>query len=141
MTMTTLEMVLRLLVARLETRLWDRTTSFDIPAPNGDIIGSAVKGYHRVNNGFIKYSLKDYERGVPTNPSFAVMIMDGDQLALFIKMKFQIQPPESAADIHDLKIVNITINGDNISLNEIASGDKISNKTENMIMSLIINHL
>jgi hypothetical protein len=136
--MTSLEMAIRLLISRLERRLWDDATATDIPAPNGDIIGSAVKGYHRVNNGFVKYTLKDYERGVTIDSSFAVMIMDGDRLALFIKMTFQ---SSEAASIHELEIASITINGNIISLDDIDSDDRNSRSAENMIMSLIINNL
>ena len=130
MTMTTLEMVIRVLVARVEPKLWDSTAD-DIVAPNGDIIGSSVTEYHHVNDTeYIKYTLTDSERGVDVDPSFTIIMMDGKGLACSIKIVFKKMDAEM---VHDLDIAYVNINGTDMDLAEIAYNTEMR-KIENMIM-------
>ena len=132
--MSSLERTIRILIGRVEEKLWDSATSVDILAPNGDIIGSEVTTCHRVNDGYIKYTLKDYESGVPINPSFTIIMMDGDSVALGIRLEFK---QKQYYPISDMEIESIYIIGrDSTMLDDIPV--EISKKAENMIMTAVI---
>ena len=129
--MTTIEMVLWILIRRVEHKLWDDSTAEDIVAFNGDIVGSSVTEYHRVNDTYIKYTLTDSERDVDVDPTFTIIMMDGEDLACSIRIEFKKMDTEM---IHNLDISSININGVNMDLDEIDSTSK--RNIENTIMSL-----
>ncbi len=141
--MTALERTIRVLISRIETRLWESSTSSDILAVNGDIIGSRVSGHYHVytdsegKKGFISFTLEDYESDAIPSPEMSIVLTDCTDLELAMGIKI-IFKKDRYYPISDMDIASVSIIGepDVVSLEDLSA--EVAKKAENMIMFLSI---